>query len=72
MMKIPRYKMESLNLIKTSEEIKEQDELALFKMKNKKKKRLKSKDFKVENVVNLKELMMLCKKRPNIQMKNQK
>lgn len=58
---IPRYKMESLNLIKMRGKIKEPDDNAQYRMRNKNKKIIKSHDSKVESADNQKELMIQSK-----------
>ncbi len=57
MRKIPRYKMESLNLIEMRGKINELDDNAQYRMRNKNKKIVKSKDSKVESADSQNELM---------------
>jgi len=58
MKKIPRYKMESLNLIEMRGKIKEQNEHVPFNLMNKSRKILKSQDFKGESADSQNELMI--------------
>lgn len=69
---IPRYKMESLNLINMRRKIKEPNDNAQYRMRNKNKKITKSHDSKVESADNQKELMNQNKIQYKISLKSKK